>query len=434
MLTPRQEIELAVDKPAAGGRMIARHDGQVILVSGAVPGERVLARIERTERRLAFATVIDVREASADRRAAFADPTCGGCVYSHIAYSRQLTLKSEIVRDAFLRLGRMPIDGPVPVAPSPERGYRMRARFHTEGARVGFYREGTHALCDAGGTGQVSDAARDAVAAAVESLAAAGARAESVELTESVDGNQRALSIIVKDVAAIGEGVLTRLPAASGLTGCAIEDAGGRSLEAGEPAVTDALSVLTRGRVLDGELRRHAASFFQANRFLVSELVIGVMDAVLDHGPVLDLYAGVGLFSVAIAASGGTKIVAVEGDRMSGADLERNVRNGGSATSAVTTVLGSVEHYLASRHSAPSRPGTAIVDPPRTGISAEAMTSLLTLGVPRIIYVSCDPATMARDARRLLDGGYRLESLRAFDLFPNTPHVESLGVFANERS
>jgi tRNA/tmRNA/rRNA uracil-C5-methylase (TrmA/RlmC/RlmD family) len=74
-----------------------------------------------------------------------------------------------------------------------------------------------------------------------------------------------------------------------------------------------------------------------------------------------------------------------------------------------------------------------IVDPPRTGISTEAMTSLLTLGVPRIVYVSCEPATMARDARRLVDGGYRLESLCAFDLFPNTPHVEALGVFAGER-
>ena len=119
MLSPGQRIDLAIEKPAAGGRMIARSDGQVILVSGAVPGERVIARVERTERRLAFASVVDVSEPSIDRRAGFADPACGGCVYSHIAYSRQLTLKSEIVLDAFLRLGRIPVDGPVDVAPSP---------------------------------------------------------------------------------------------------------------------------------------------------------------------------------------------------------------------------------------------------------------------------------------------------------------------------
>jgi 23S rRNA (uracil1939-C5)-methyltransferase len=428
VLTPRQEIELGVEKPAAGGRMIGRHDGQVILVSGAVPGERVLARVDRPERRLAFATVIEVREASPDRRAAFSDPSCGGCVYSHIAYARQLTLKSEIVRDAFLRLGRMPIDALAPVAPSPERHYRMRARFHAAGTRVGFYREGTHTLCDAEGTGQVSDAARVAVASAVEDLAGGGARVTAVELTESVDGSQRALSIAIEDVSAIGEGVLARLRDASGLTGCAIEDATGRRLEAGEPVVTDSLSVLTRGRVLDGELRRHAASFFQANRFLVPDLAIAVMDAVMPSGPVLDLYAGVGLFSVALAASGREDIVAVEGDRMSGTDLERNAQQGDAA--AVTTVLDSVEHYLESQRQPSTRTGTVIVDPPRTGISTEAMTSLLKLGAQQIVYVSCDPATMARDARRLLDGGFRLDSLRAFDLFPNTPHVECLGCFS----
>jgi 23S rRNA (uracil1939-C5)-methyltransferase len=429
VLTPQQEVELAVEKPAAGGRMIARHDGQVVLVSGAVPGERVLARIERTERRLAFATVVDVRDASPDRRAAFVDPSCGGCVYSHVAYARQLTLKSEIVRDAFLRLGRLPIDGPVHVAPSPERGYRMRARFHAEGARAGFYREGTHTLCDAGGTGQVSDAARDAVASAVATLAGAGARVEWVELAESVDGGQRALSIAVADVSAIDEGLLQGLQAAGGLTGCAVQDARGRDLDAGDPAVTDALSVLTRGRVPDGELRRHAASFFQANRFLVPDLVSAVMDATTAGGPVLDLYAGVGLFSVALAASGRREIVAVEGDRMSGADLERNARHAATG-GALTTVLDSVERYLTSMRARPHRLGTAIVDPPRTGISSDAMAPLLKLEAPRIVYVSCDPATMARDARRLLDGGYRLDSLRGFDLFPNTPHVESLGVFS----
>ena len=210
--------------------MIARHDGQVVLVSGAVPGERVLARIERTERRLAFASVVDVRDASPDRRAAFADPSCGGCVYSHIAYPRQLALKSDIVRDAFLRLGRMPIDGPVPVAPSPERGYRMRARFHADGARVGFYREGTHTLCDAGGTGQVSDAARDAVASAVATLAGAGARHRVGRVGRerrrrpagAVDCRRRRERDRRRPVAG--------LQAASGLTGCAVQDARGRVL------------------------------------------------------------------------------------------------------------------------------------------------------------------------------------------------------------
>ena len=315
MLTPGQNVELSIEKPAAGGRMIARHEGQVVLVSGAVPGERVLARIERNDRRLAFASVVDVREQSPDRRPAFGDSTCGGCVYSHIVYARQLALKADIVRDAFLRLGRIPVEGAIAVAASPERGYRMRARFHVDGTRFGFYREGTHALCDAAATGQVSETALASVSSAVTVLAAAGARIDWVELTESVDGSQRALAVAVDDVSTIAEGALAPLSAGSGLLGCAIQDRRSRVLEAGAPSVSDAMSLLTRGRVPAGRLRRHAASFFQANRFLVPDLVLAVMDAVAD-GPVLDLYAGVGLFSIALAASGRRGVMAIEGDRM----------------------------------------------------------------------------------------------------------------------
>jgi 23S rRNA (uracil1939-C5)-methyltransferase len=155
MLSPGQQLELTVEKPAVGGRMIARHEGQVVLVLGAVPGERVLAQIERADPRLAFARVLEVAEPSPDRRMGFGDPLCGGCVYSHIAYTRQLSLKSEIVADAFLRLGRLPLDREVNVAPSPEHAYRMRARLHVRGTQVGFYREGTHTLCSAEGTKQL---------------------------------------------------------------------------------------------------------------------------------------------------------------------------------------------------------------------------------------------------------------------------------------
>ncbi len=326
VLSPGQRIDLAIEKPAAGGRMIARSDGQVILVSGAVPGERVIARVERTERRLAFASVVDVSEPSIDRRAGFADPACGGCVYSHIAYSRQLTLKSEIVLDAFLRLGRIPVDGPVDVAPSPERDYRMRSRFHVDGARFGFYREGTHTLCDAAATGQVSASALRAVASVVERLSDAGARASAIELTESVDAGQRAVSVTLDGNRAAAETALARIATSDGLTGCAVRTADGARVESGDPHVVDSFDVLTDGRVTHGELRRHAESFFQANRFLVPDLVTAVLDSVT-AGPVFDLYAGVGLFSIALARAGLREITAVEGDRMSGIDLQHNARS-----------------------------------------------------------------------------------------------------------
>ena len=102
-----KHIEVAIEKPAAGGRMLARHEGQVILVQGGIPGERVRVRIGRVERQLAFGDAVEVLEPSADRREPGMDPACGGCLYAHIGYERQRTLKAEIVRDAFARLGRI---------------------------------------------------------------------------------------------------------------------------------------------------------------------------------------------------------------------------------------------------------------------------------------------------------------------------------------
>lgn len=409
--------------------MLARHDGQVVLVGGAVPGERVAARIERTERRLAFASVIEVREASPDRRESYSDPSCGGCVYSHIAYPRQLALKSDILRDAFLRLGRIPIEEPIDVTPSPERGYRTRARFHVEGTRFGFYREGTHALCDAAATGQVTDRALSVVTSIVAHASGAGGSVTSVELAESIDGRQIALLLMVVDIRAIESERVPAWPDECGAEGVVIHDARGRSFEAANPWISEPLSVLTANRLSNGQLRHRPEAFFQANRFLVPTLVTAVLDTVKDGGPILDLYSGVGLFAVALAASGRDEITAVEGDPMSGSDLEINVRQPSLAPGAVAIHRDSVEKYLQRRSARAPAPATIVVDPPRTGMTPEALQSILKLRPSRLVYVSCDPPTMARDARRLLDGGYRLDSLRGFDLFPNTPHVESLGVF-----
>jgi tRNA/tmRNA/rRNA uracil-C5-methylase (TrmA/RlmC/RlmD family) len=207
------------------------------------------------------------------------------------------------------------------------------------------------------------------------------------------------------------------------LTGCTARGPVGPLVHAGDAAVADTLLRLTAGRSNTGLLRRRPVSFFQGNRFLLPSLVTRVLDAVPVDGLVLDLYAGVGLFSVALAATGHPRIVAVEGDRNAGADLKENAA---AYAPALKVIVGRVEDEVASRrHPA----DTILVDPPRTGISREAMEAIADQGASRVVYVSCDPPTMARDARRLLDAGYSMETIEAFDLFPNTPHVETLGVF-----
>jgi len=181
----------------------------------------------------------------------------------------------------------------------------------------------------------------------------------------------------------------------------------------GSGLVTDLVSGAT--------LSRHARSFFQGNRFLLQPLA----DHVLSHvtqGPVLDLYAGVGLFSLAAAHAGHGPVVAVEGDHFAASDLRRNA----AARDDVGVRSEPVERYLP----AATKAATIIVDPPRTGLSKDALAGVVAVRAALLIYVSCDVATLARDARLLVDAGYRMTSVRAFDLFPNTAHVETVIAFA----
>jgi 23S rRNA (uracil1939-C5)-methyltransferase len=425
-LVEGQQVELTIEKPAAGGRMIARHLGQIVLVRGAIPGERVKAWIERAEKRMAYAVTREVVEASPDRRESAGDPLCGGALYSHIAYQRQLQIKSDVIRDAFARVGRYPIEHAVEVSASQEHGYRMRARFHVHGARAGFYREGTHTICDAALTRQLATDAVTAVTTVAEALdrEARGAVSE-IAMTENLPGTERAAHLELAPGASVSEAQLQQAADAAGLKGVSTRDMRtGQPVSAGLPIVSDAIADITGGRVAGGTLQRHAESFFQGNRFVLPQLVNAVADATPDTGEVLDLYAGVGLFSVTLAALGHLEVNAIEGDRASGADLRENAR---AQAPRLTARIARVEDYLLSHRGDP--PATLIIDPPRTGVSKEAGEGIVRLAAPRIVYVSCDPPTLARDARRLLDAGYRLESLRAFDLFPNTPHVEALAVF-----
>lgn len=417
-------LTLDIEKPTAGGRMLARHQGQVVLVSGAIPGERVSARLERTGKGVAFAEVVEVLSPSADRRPVAADWRCGGNVFAHVEYARQLGLKGEIIQDALGRIGRMPMPAPPDVMGSPERGYRMRARLHVQNGRIGYYLEGTHRLCDAAATGQLLEGTVNWIAAAEHTLASARfAGVRAIELAENMAGDERACHLELaagvdpRPLAALSEGL-------SGLSAQRADRAGVVHI-AGTSAVTDAV------RVGDGDapmvrLRRDVRSFFQGNRFLLEPLVQYVA-ALVNSGPVIDLYAGVGLFGLALAAAGREPVTLIEGDPVSGADLEDNAK---PLAPRVTVARRKVETFLAEQARSHVASATVIVDPPRTGLSKEATADIIRLGPPRIVYVSCDVATFARDTRALVDAGYRLDSLRGIDLFPNTAHVETIASFS----
>src|SRR5512138_2012020 len=186
-------VELAIEKPAAGGRMIARHEGEVVLVSGAIPGERVRARVERATRAVVYAATEDVLEAHACRRPVRGDWTCGGQVYSFVEYPHQLDLKRGVIRDAFARLGKMSIeDRDLPVTGSREDGYRMRARLHVQSGRIGFLRENTHELCDAAPTAQLLPETSRVIEQVSQRLRKIDPNAVvAIELSENIAGNER---------------------------------------------------------------------------------------------------------------------------------------------------------------------------------------------------------------------------------------------------
>jgi len=413
MVKPGETIPVTIDKPAAGGRMLGRVDGQVFLVAGAIPGERVIARVDRVSRGVVFADTLDVDAPSPDRRQPFGDPLCGGCVYSHIAYARQLEIKGQILADAFKRIGRLELPAPVRVAGSPEDGYRMRARLHVRGSRLGFFRESTHDVCDARMTRQLLLPTCDALDRLGAAIRSAGLEAiREIDLSENVDASDRV--VYLDAAAAIDAAALERLAAIDGLTGLASAFGG-----YGNAFVTDRL---TLGEGVSVALRRHVLAFFQANRHLLGHLVAHVIDQTRADGEVVDLYAGVGVFAVSLAASGGVRVTAVEGDRYAAADLAANAAAAGGS---IVAVHQSVERFL---ERAGLRAGTLIVDPPRTGLSHEALNGALRLNAAGLIYVSCDVATLARDVRRMVDAGYAIDRADAFDLFPNTPHVETVVV------
>jgi 23S rRNA (uracil1939-C5)-methyltransferase len=391
-----------------------------VLVAGAIPGELVGVEIEKVQRHTAWGVARAVLEPSPDRVEPFCDLFCGGSLYAHVRYPRQLDLKRDVVRDAFARIAHIDLSADVQVAPSRPDGYRMRARLHVSGGRLGFYREGTHELCDPGPTRQLLPETIDAIRALEAALGNVSELVvHEVAVAENREATERAVHLeLARDADPSRLAPALTLPGITGVS-CSAGPSRRALTLAGTPEITDTVEGV--------RLTRQARAFFQGNRYLLGDLVKGVW-ALAPPGPVLDLYSGVGLFAAALAASGQHEVVAVEGDRVAAHDLKRNVAPYGSRVKARHEA---VEVFLAKGHADIAR-GTAIVDPPRTGLSRDALTSLLALHPERIVYVSCDIATLARDVRLASDRGYALASLEAFDMFPHTAHIESLALLTRQ--
>ena len=377
MVTESQLAQARVERIVPGGLGLVRVEGRVVLLPGVAPGDVV-----EMDASTSPPTLVRVVGPSSDRVVPVCQDLerCGACDLMHLGYEAQLVAKRDIVNDCLRRIGGFRDIEATEVVPSPDPlAYRSRAAFHvTGGGSLGYLSRGTHV--------PIGIERCHVITPGLERF-----RAEWQDLTAEAGTRVQAL--------ATGDRVLSTADASA-----------------------DTLSIDVGGE-------RHDAgpgSFFQANVPVAAMLV----EEVLEHAnpspedTVIDLYAGVGLFSVPLARRAG-RVLAVESDLAATELLRRHV--GRERIANVTVAAELVERWL---QRAPRRLQvvTIVADPPRSGISASAMKGILRLRPERIVMVSCDPATMARDLRRLVDGSYQLDEVKAFDMFPQTHHVECVAV------
>jgi 23S rRNA (uracil1939-C5)-methyltransferase len=426
---------LSIEKLIYGGDGLARTpasaDGRsmAVFVPFVLPGERVEAEIVPGKLGFARGSAVQLIEPSADRIEAHCPHfrQCGGCHYQHIAYERQLEFKAGILRETFARIAKIELRSEIRLHPSPPWNYRNRARLQVQTTpkfALAYYRFGSRQLLPVREC-PISSPLINRVVARLTELGGCECPAAVEELEFLADAaDERLLAWAFCGRGAGGttlahwaEALRKELPEVVGVA-CFTsrrrgEDEAPAELEC--LAQTGAPRVLYRA--LSGSYRVSAGAFFQVNRYLVDELA-SVVTGNATGDLALDLYAGVGLFSVVLARSF-HHIFAVEASQISHADLVHN------SPANVKAVRARTEDYLRNLPMR-TRPDVVVLDPPRTGLGKTVIRSLVELGAPRMRYVSCDPATLARDLAPLLAAGYRIEEAHLFDLFPQTFHIESV--------
>jgi 23S rRNA (uracil1939-C5)-methyltransferase len=349
---------------------------------------------------------------------------CGGCHYQHTNYSRQLAIKTTVLKETLRRTAKIELPCELQVHASPEWNYRNRTRLKiqtTPDFALGYYRFRSHDLLPVEEC-PISSPLINAVVASLWEQGRAGKIPSAVREVELFsDHADEALLIEIHcgqgtpraQAREVGDYFSGIHPAVKGAT--VFEQM--RSNQGGDPARLAGIGAESITYQTEKHTYRvSAGSFFQVNRFLIDELV-GLVTEGASGKVALDLYAGVGLFSAVLAKSF-AQVIGVEASQTSYADLRHN------CGPEVKAVRATTEKYLA--QSSGLHPDYVVADPPRSGLGENVVRHLARLGAPRITYVSCDPSTLARDLRTFVASGYRIEGAHLIDLFPQTFHIESV--------
>ena len=379
--------EVTIEKWVYGGEAMARIEGRVVFVPFVLPGEIAKVHLKDGDMRARLAGVVQ----AAPERVPPACPLfsrCGGCHYQHAPYEFQLARKVDILREQLRRVGKIKWEGEIATISGPPLGYRNRAQFHLENGKIGYLAPGSHDLVPVDGECPISSPRLNQALKEMRDRMTDRRFPNFVHSLELfTDETNVQVNILETD----------RPVAKSFYDWC-------QSTVALEYATTF------------GKFRVSPRSFFQVNRFLVDQLVeAAIGDA--SGRTALDLYAGVGLFSLPLARKF-SRVAAVEGGVTAARDLEVNAQNAGLV---IQHLQERVEDHLAR---ITATPDFIVADPPRAGLGKTVVSHLSRLKAPRLTIVSCDPATLARDIAGLTD--YQIDQLTLIDLFPQTYHLETV--------
>ncbi|MCC6366686.1 MAG: class I SAM-dependent RNA methyltransferase [Bryobacterales bacterium] len=385
-----------MEKLVYGGDALARDNGQVILTPFLLPGESARVRVVEQKSQLLKARVEEVLVPSAHRvtpRCPHFGP-CGGCHYQHAAYEYQLEQKLAILREVFSRVGKMEAPGEIEVLSGPPFGYRNRAQFHFDGRNIGYHEAGSRNVL----------AVEDCPISSPKLLQAFAA-IRRMSADTRFPRFLRTLELFTNETDVQLNVLSSAQPVAK------------RFFEWSAREIPGLLSGAITYAAAGFEFRVSHDAFFQVNRFLIDTLVEAALrDA--EGESALDLYSGVGLFSLPLAKRF-QKVTAVESGAAAWRDLKFNAERAGVALDAQQA---SAEHFLAANQASID---FVLADPPRAGLGKHAVQRLLEAKPRRLTIVSCDPATLARDLAALC-GAYSLDSLTMIDLFPQTFHLETV--------
>jgi 23S rRNA (uracil1939-C5)-methyltransferase len=377
-------LEVEVERILPGGMGLAHAGGKTVFVSLAAPGDRLRVRVEREQGNVLFASIEEIVAPSPLR----IEPPCpyfgrcGGCDFQQLTYEAQLAAKAEIIRDCLHRIARLESVPDFVVTPSPDNWrYRMRAMWQIdrEQRAIGYYERGSRRVCDVVDCAVLRPALQE--------------KLEEVRATE-----WRRVPEGLKHLDAVqGENGVSFAPAFAGFH-------------------TSELSLTVRGEVY----HFNAETFFQINPSLLGPLIDFALGDALGES-VLDLYCGVGLFTLPLARRF-KSVTAVEANSAAVRFARRNLQQ--AALTNARVITATVTDWFRNKPVGPV--DFVLLDPPRAGAESAVIKGIIDLRPAAIAYVSCDPATLARDLKKLMAGGYAIDSMAAFDLFPQTHHVETV--------